>query len=66
MKKQGIKKLIKFMRDMEINDTALAKKLKVSQATIYTWKHGVVTPGVGAAIRLDRLSKGYVSVYDWE
>lgn len=61
-----MKKLIKFMKEEKISGPKLARKLKVSNATIYTWLNNTAIPQIGAAIRLDRLSEGRVSVYDWE
>ena len=61
-----MKKLIRFMKANKISGPTLARKLGVSNATVYLWINGINTPGVVHAIRLDRFSKGHVSVYDWE
>jgi DNA-binding XRE family transcriptional regulator len=60
-----MKNLIQFMKENKIKAHKLAKKLNVSQATVYTWTSGRSIPGLEAAIKLDRFTRGKVSLYDW-
>lgn len=44
---------------------AFAKKCSVSKRTLQYWLAGTHVPNVVMAIHIERLSKGFVSVYDW-
>ena len=61
-----MKKLIAYMQANNLDKMKLGKRLGVSPSTVYTWITGANVPRIGVAIRLDRITRGQVSVYDWE
>jgi DNA-binding XRE family transcriptional regulator len=61
-----MKKLTKYMRENNITNKNLARRLRVCPAAVYTWTSGKSTPNVVTAVRLHKLSEGAVSVYDWK
>lgn len=61
-----MKKLNSYMKRNKITIRRLSERLGVADATVFHWVHGTTKPGVVLAIRLEKLTRGAVSVYDWK
>jgi DNA-binding XRE family transcriptional regulator len=57
--------LTKYLESSGTSHAELAKKLKITRAGVYYWSRGRGVPNVKTAIRLERVTKGAVSVYSW-
>ena len=55
----------KYLETSGMSHADLAKKLKVTRAGVYYWSRGRGVPNVKTAIRLEKVTKGAVSVYSW-
>lgn len=57
-----------FKRYLEESGTShaeIARKLKVTRAGVYYWSRGRGVPNLKVAIKLEKITKGRVSVYSW-
>jgi transcriptional regulator with XRE-family HTH domain len=61
-----MKRLEAYMKLKQLDDRALAKLMNVSCSTIYSWRKGVSQPGVVNAVKLEKITRDAVSVYDWK
>lgn len=61
-----LKKINQYIKRNNLNCAKLAKKLGVHRGTVYSWLTGRSAPGVVVAVKLDKISRGEVSVYDWK
>lgn len=59
-------KLKKLLNSKKVNIYSLAKKTGISPASIYNWSTGKSSPGVLNAIKIEKATKGEVSVYSWK
>ena len=64
-RKVKMKKFQKYIKQNETDLQRLALQVGVSLATVYTWRAGRSKPSVAHAIKLERITRGAVSVYDW-
>mgnify|MGYP001598132630 CR=1 FL=1 len=62
---EGPKKLKKWMRSVGSSQTGLAVALDISRGSLVNYLRGAATPGLGPAVRLERLSNGAVPVEAW-
>jgi DNA-binding transcriptional regulator YdaS (Cro superfamily) len=61
-----LKKLNQYLKKNKINIRQFAQRLEVNPTNVYFWSKGKTKPRVTEAIRMDRMTKGEVSVYSWE
>lgn len=61
-----MKKLDAYMKLNSIDDRKMAKKCGVSWSAVYAWRKGAATPRVTTAVRVEKATRGAVSVYDWK
>ncbi len=61
-----MKKLVKFMRKNNLQLETVAMALKVSTGTLHAWTVGRAKPSIVNAINLEKLTGGFVTVYDWK
>ena len=60
-----MKKLVKFMKENELNTRLIAQDMKMPIGTVYSWLRGKAKPSIRKAYALEKYSKGAVTVYDW-
>lgn len=60
-----MKKLLKFMKDKELNTRHVAQDMRMPIGTVYSWLRGKAKPSIRNAYALEKYSKGAVTVYDW-
>ena len=61
-----MKKLNDYMKANNINCRQLSERLKVNRGTVYSWSLGKTQPGVRVAVKLEHITRNFVSVYDWK
>lgn len=61
-----MKSLVRYLKKEKITPQDLSYELQCSTAAVYTWMRGFRKPRVDTAIKLEELTKGKVSVYDWK
>ena len=61
-----MKNLNTYLKKHKLNCRQFAQELKIPPVNVYLWIKGKAKPRVAEAIRIDRLTKGEVSVYSWE
>jgi predicted transcriptional regulator len=61
-----MEKLIKYLIRTGQRPTQLASTMKVHRNTVDNWKSGRTKPLVDLAIRLEEITNGEISVYDWK
>ena len=61
-----MKNLILYLKKHNMNGRQFAQELKVPPVNVYLWLNGKAKPRVEQAIKIDRFTKGAVSVYSWE
>ena len=59
-------KLQKYISENKNAVALIVKKTGICSASIYNWSRGISQPGVVNAIKLERATRGSVSVYSWK
>lgn len=54
-----------YMKDNKLTVVDLAKRWKTPNITVYAWARGSATPSLRNALRIERLTRGDITVYDW-
>lgn len=60
-----MKKLVRYLKRENMTVAKFAGKLKLPYITVYTWATGKGLPNVANAVKVERATKGAISVYDW-
>jgi DNA-binding transcriptional regulator YiaG len=60
-----MEKFLEFIRENKVTTTFISKKLKVSVGAVQAWKTGINKPSVDNAYKIEKMTKGKVTVYDW-
>ena len=60
-----MKKLKAYMERNNLNAEGFARKIKKPTPSLYAWLRGSSTPALKTAIRIEKATKGEVTVYDW-
>ncbi len=58
-------KLKNYLQENGIKATFFAKRVGVSQPTLYTWLHGEHSPNIKFAHKIEQITKGEVKLKDW-
>lgn len=68
LQKEKVKmnKLAKFIAKDRNAVTMIHNKTGISKFAIYNWANGVSMPRIQSAIKLERATRGAVSVYSWK
>lgn len=54
-----------WLRTCGLTPAEVARRLKVSKSSVYNARNAYFSPGLKLAVRIERLSKGAVSVASW-
>lgn len=60
-----MKSLKSYMRKYHLSNAQMARKIGLSYRCVYNWARGATKPRIDIAIKLEKITKGQVSVYDW-
>ena len=61
----ALSRLSEFLLSKNIDQTTVAKRIGVSQPTFSRYLKGQTEPTVSTALKIEKITGGYVSVYDW-
>ena len=60
-----MKKLLSYMKKNNTTLSAVAKAAGIPYVTMYSWKRGVCLPSIANAMKVEKATKGGVTLYDW-
>lgn len=60
-----MKKLKSYMARNNLSAEMFARRIRKPAPSLYAWLRGSSTPALKTAIRIEKATKGEVTVYDW-